>query len=1104
MSFDIRVLGPLAVEGNEPISLDRPSHRRLLSILALQAGRRVSTDVLIDRFWPDNPPETARAAIQTHISALRKVLGDGHIVTEGFGYRLDVSADQIDAPRFEAHEARARAGSRDRDWTAVLEASTDALALWRGHPYQELTDDEFARGEVRRLEEQYLQLLELRAEAMISMDRAGDALPDLEALVVEHPYRERLWEHLMTARYRLGRHTEALRAYQQVSEHLAEIGVEPGETLRRLEERILIHDRSLNRAKHNLPTELDSFVGRETEIHDITRLLADNRLVSLTGPGGSGKTRLAIHTARQVLDQYPDGIWYVELAPLSDPDQVATEIAQTLGIRPTDEELTNTIIRRLRDDTILLILDNCEHLEPQPAHMAELLLRQAPNLTILTTSRAALRTRGEAVYPVPGLSLPETASTDTLSHDAINLFIDRMSLHSADTPALDDLPSIVELCRRLDGLPLAIELAAARARSLSVKEVAQRLEAKFGLLRDESSLTEERHRTLEGAIDWSYQMLTSEQQTLFNRLSVFRGTFDLGMAERVAGGVDPLSADTIPSELSVLVEQSLITATRTDGTLRYRLLETLREFGNERLRTSGEYELAKNRHLAWANAYSDDALERNFGSNRKAVVDEIGVHLDNLLAAISWADQTGTSPALLRIVAAVHWDETGYLQLVEDQLTKALDTCNDQTVEAFVRSLLWRNHWALGRSKDAFVEARRAYELVRDEPASESKSLAIWVYVRAITLDLDVDTLEALPYADEGVAVALERNDLLDEVRARRNRSQVLVRTGHEDEALEEANQAVDLALEVGDSRTTILACYDAITAAMYSRSARRHEPRRLVDVILDSADSEEQVVALAADWLAQVYLQTGELDRAREILDKDREQSHLEGMDLESLLLPRTGLHWMEGDLSAAVSDLLAHEQTGVNPRWYQDYYAVSTEVYADLGDLHNARKSAHAYLRTPVHSSEEPNKLGALNPLVRAEVDAALGAEPDTRMNHVEAARGVVAEMERILAEFPPLHSGAPMWETHDTHLSIARAELSRLDRSDPDLWRTARDAADFIYYRLYAHWRLAEALLHQSDRRDGAAELKQVHRDAAHIGAALMRRRAEDTASSFQVDL
>ena len=685
-----------------------------------------------------------------------------------------------------------------------------------------------------------------------------------------------------------------------------------------------------------------------------------------------------------------------------------------------------------------------------------------------------------------------------LDFDSVRLFVDRSV--SVPTEGLDpeDMSIIVEMCRRLDGLPLAIELAAARTRSLSFSELAERLDLRFGLLGSEPTQSDDRQATLEAAIDWSYRLLTQQQQTVFSRLSVFKGEFDLEMAERIVGFAGVPEAH-VARDVSALVEQSLITVRKYGSTNRYQLLETLRDFGVDRLTAAGHYEMMLNRHLDWAMGYADESLDRSFGHDRMSLIEDIGWHMGNLMGAIDWAEGTGSDPTVMRIVASVHWEDTGYLGLVRDQLNAALESCRQRLHEALIRSLLWRNLWALGHPKEALSEAARAYDLMKDEPATEIKSLAIWVYVRGITLDLDLDTADALPTADEGVAVAREIG-VLDEVRARRNRSQVLVRIGHEDEAVVEANRAVEMAIEIGSSRTILLACYDAITTAMYTKSARRLEPRRLVDIILKKADTEEQLILLTADWLAQVYLQTGEFERAEEILDKDWRQSHLEGMDLESLLLPRTGLRWMQGDLEAAAQDVLRHQEAGVNPRWFQDYYAVRTEILADLGDLAGARRSANEYLETPVHRSEEVNKLGALNPLVRAEVDAAL----HDGHQRCEAAEGTIADMEHILSEFPPSHSGAPMWETHDTHLVFAKAELSRLEGSDPELWREAVDAADFFYYRLYAQWRLAESLLISAEIDKGSALLATVHGEAERVGATLMKQRAEATATEFEVEM
>ncbi|HEX6219510.1 MAG TPA: BTAD domain-containing putative transcriptional regulator, partial [Acidimicrobiia bacterium] len=344
----IEVLGPLRVTGDGVTEPTRASQLRLLALFALEAGRRIGTERLIDMYWRGSPPTEAKAALQTHVSALRRLLGPDLIKTEGYGYRLDPDGVWLDAIELEGAAAEARRAAIEHDWETALATASGALALWRGPPFAELEDDDFARAEISRLEETYLGLWEAWSESLLRLGRAGEALPELERLVVEQPYRERLWESLMTARYRLGRHAEALKAYQELSEHLAEIGVEPSPSIRHLEGKILLHDEELSAPAHNLPAEPTTFVGRQVELGDIAKLLGEHRLVTTTGVGGSGKTRLAIQAAADLLHSFPDGCWLVSLADLTDAELIPIEVSAVLGVKPQDEDPLEALLASIR------------------------------------------------------------------------------------------------------------------------------------------------------------------------------------------------------------------------------------------------------------------------------------------------------------------------------------------------------------------------------------------------------------------------------------------------------------------------------------------------------------------------------------------------------------------------------------------------------------------------------------------------------------------------------------------------------------------------------------------------------------------------------------
>lgn len=1106
MILRIDVLGPVRVvrDDGTPVEIRRPARRRLLSILALAGGRHVSTDILIDRFWMGDPPKTARAAIQTHVSGVRRDLGAEVIVTDPVGYRLNLGADGIDASTFDALAAEATRHASSGEWNEALDATVAALDCWRGEPYNELLYDDFALPEISRLREARISLRELEAEALIALGRPGEAVPELESLVLEHPLRQRLWELLMLARYRLGSVADALRAFRIASDHLAEVGLAPGERLRRLEEKVLLEEVALERPPNNLPMDLDSFVGRVSDRVEVGKLLEENRLVTLTGPGGAGKTRLATRLANDRLDVSPDGTWLVELGPLDDPDLVAAEIAGVIGVASEGEHVLDDLTERLKHDAVLIVLDNCEHLLEAAAFVAQQLLERCARLRLLATSRAPLRVPGESVYVLDGLTVPphDLDVRDSFHHDAVRLFVDRAQLASRSF-AFDpgNAAPIAEICRRLDGLPLAIELAAARVSALTPEEIAARLDDRLGVLAEGSPIAPRRHRTLEHAISWSYELLSAAERLALARLSVFRGGFDLTMAEAVISG-SGIEVEEVASLVASLIDKSLVTRSGPIAAHRFRLLETIRSFASTALERSGEVGEAQASLLMWALGFSAEFWDGLVGPK----VDELGLRVstefENLTSAvdIAFAEQRADDVSLLLAALHLHWRRLGYNSLVTDCVLRAIELCRDLEREAGLRSVMWRSLWASGRPDDAMAHALRAYELVADREPSVARHLAIWSLVRGMTLGIDTDTELAVGYANEGVANAATLGDPGLQSAALRNRAQVLARIGRHSDAARDSDRAIAQAIAAGDSRATLLACYDAITSAYHDRNLRRDRPREIVGVVFDRAESQEQITELMSDWLAQVYLQTGEWDAAEEILRRSSTARHLEGMAEESLLLPRAGLGWMRGDLAAAVRDIDRHEAIGVHERWYQDFYTVKANVLADLGDLDGVRKAVAEYLEADLHPTERLNTFGARAALVRAEVDAAL--QDGAPFGAATAARRSLDSMCAARAEFPVRHTGSPMWETHDTHLSFAAAEVSRLERSDPDLWRTAFGEADFVYYRLYAEWRLAEALLATGAVGEGGRHVAVALAEAERIGAALLVQRLRETAHAHDL--
>ena len=455
----------------------------------------------------------------------------------------------IDARRFEDLVARAEL-RRAVDPAEAVELLREALALWRGPALADFAYESFASVEASRLEELRLRAIELRLEADLALGRAADVVAELESLVAEHPLREAFWGQLMLALYRSGRQGEALRTYRRAADHVGEeLGLEPSAALQRLEQAILVQDTSLDAELRpvagapttaSLPAPLTSFVGREHEVAQVEDLLSHARLVTLTGAGGSGKTRLALETAIRARATV-DGVWFVELATLADPTLVAQAVASALGLREEPERpVESIIVEALGERDCLLVVDNCEHVLEAAADLCATLLSACPHLRILATSRESLDIGGEVAWGVPTLPTPAgvPATVDVLLRfDAARLFVERATTASPGfVPTADDIADIAAICACLDGIPLAIELAAARLRTLSLAQVAARLDDRLRLLVSGRRDVQPRQRTLRAAIEWSYDLLDEGERATFDRSAWFAAPFSLEAAEAVCAG----------------------------------------------------------------------------------------------------------------------------------------------------------------------------------------------------------------------------------------------------------------------------------------------------------------------------------------------------------------------------------------------------------------------------------------------------------------------------------------------------------------------------------------------------------------------------------------
>ena len=679
------MLGPFEVRADDGVLADVPGARlrALLIVLALEPGRVVPKAALVDWIWGEHPPSEAANALQRLVSRLRKALPDGLIEGQTDGYRLRVEPDAVDAVRFERLVGQARHDENPRRVRLLREA----LALWRGAAMQGvgLTDSEAFDAAVTRLEGLRLTAMEDRFDAEISLGHGAELVTELTDVVAAHPLRERLVAALMRALVATGRDTEALLVYQRTRDALADaLGVDPSPELSALHVALLRGELGRREQywleegrKTNVRAELTSFVGKDADVAAIRELIAVHRLTTLIGPGGSGKTRLATETARTLLGDLPDGAWLVELASIGADGDVAQATLAALGLRDAllgeapNAEPTDRLIAAIRERDMLLVLDNCEHVIESAAAFAHRVLGECRRLRILATSREPLGITGEALWRVVPLALPaqDASPGEIESSPAVRLLRDRASAVRKDlTTDARTSATMARVCRALDGMPLAIELAAARLRTMSLDQLAHRLDDRFRLLTSGSRTALPRHKTLRAVVDWSWELLTDAERMVLRRLSVFSGGASLEAAERICvasaveqgaveqgaveqGAVEP---EQVLELLTALAEKSLLLA-EGDSAPRYRMIGTIKEYAGDRLAEAGESDLARRAHLAYFTELAETADPHLRRAEQLEWLAALEVEHDNISSAMRGAIAAGEAYGAMRLAAGAGW-----------------------------------------------------------------------------------------------------------------------------------------------------------------------------------------------------------------------------------------------------------------------------------------------------------------------------------------------------------------------------------------------------------------------------------------------------------------
>jgi predicted ATPase/DNA-binding SARP family transcriptional activator len=945
------VLGPLAAwaDDGRPVPVGEPKVRALLAVLLLADGRPVPADRLVEALWAGAPPGDPVNTVQTKVSQLRRALGGpATVLRRPGGYLLPLGPDDLDAHRFRELVRRAR-GAGPVDRAALLD---EALGLWRGPVLADLGDPPFAVAAAARLTEERLTAVEDRADARLATGSGADLVGELAALAVEHPSRERLHGLLMRALHRAGRQREALEVHAALRARLvAEAGLEPGPELARLQAAILARDPALDAPpappappapRLAAPAPLGPLFGRAEAVRDARARLAAGRLVTLTGPGGVGKTRLALAVAADL----PGEVAVVELAGVDRAGpgrgRVAAAVAAALGVHDGPADLDARLGAALRDRELVLVLDNCEQVVDEVAALVQRLVGAAPRLRVLTTSREPIGVPGEVLCEVPPLDVPAPGAERPADSPAVALFAARAAA-AAPGFVLDagTAPVVAELCRRLDGLPLALELAAGRVRALGVRGVLDRLDDRFRLLAGGPRGLPERQRTLRAVIDWSWRLLDAEERAVLRRLAVHPEGADLAAAEAVCAD-GSLPADRVLDVLARLVDRSLVVS-RVDGPApRFRLLESVAAYGLERLAEAGEADAVRARHAGHFTALAERTAPRLHGRDQRAALELLDRESANLRAAVEHLGRPGAPAApALRLVAALTWYRflRGRLGEAERGLRRVLALPGGPPGPR-ARAAAWL---AALRVLDGDAPAPAALDppLTGDDPAADAR--ARWFAGYVLTTIGDVVPAERL--TGQALAASVELGDRWGTAAALADRSTQALARGDAAGARRDAERAAELFAEIGEGwgqvQTTFALGSLAEIAGDYPGAAAQHRAGlRTAEELGLWAETSYQL-----SWLGRVALLRGDLDGARRLHER-AERTAVEHGFAAGRVFALIGLALgarRAGDLDAAERHLTAVLQW---QRGLADEPA-SYLILAELGFVAELRGDAAAALR-------------------------------------------------------------------------------------------------------------------------------------------------------------
>jgi predicted ATPase/DNA-binding SARP family transcriptional activator len=819
-STEFRLLGPLEVyKDGAAVPLGGVQQRALLALLLLAANQAVPRERVVDALWGERPPASAINSVQVQVHGLRRLLGAPRIGTRGSAYVLLADPGEVDVVRFRRAVGEGRSALAASDPTRALPRLEEALSLWRGEPLADLPGELLA-DERRRLGEERRAVAELAIEAKLALGRHDEVIAEVEKLIAEEPFREPLYERLMLALYRSGRQADALDVYQQARRLLdEELAVEPGPALRELERAVLRQDVSLGAApvapRSNLPPVTERLLGRAAALEELVALVCGDtaRLVTLTGPGGVGKTTLAIAAASRLSDEFSDGVYFVDLAALETASEVANAIAAVIGVAAqpgvSSEE---TLQSELRGKRALLVLDNFERLLTA-APLGGSLVAAAPLLRVVVTSRRRLRIAAEHEFVVRPLELPPSTSdlAALAANDSVALFVGHA--HSVDRSfelTERNASAVGAVCRAVGGLPLALELAAARVKLVTPQEMVERIEHPLGLLADGARDAPERHHTLRATIDWSYELLEQSERDLFAQLSVFVGGCTLEAFEAVCDpGLEALAG---------LVDHSLLQR-RQDarGRARFELLEPIREHAGERLAAgSGELERMRRRHALYFLRLAEELAPQLIGVTAPDALQRLTEEHDNLRAALGYALEKDLDLGFELVGSLLrYWDSTAHGREVRAWLEQALPRAEGEATPGRARALLVLGrqlidegeHESAAEAFSSALTSARLHRLTREV----AFALTQLSWLRAAAGDQE----ESRALGLQAITAAQAAQDAWSERLALAMVAGTFVESGDLGQARQLFERSLRLARQIGDRRTLVTALTNSGWAAL-------------------------------------------------------------------------------------------------------------------------------------------------------------------------------------------------------------------------------------------------------------------------------------------------